>query len=118
MNINTSRYSTLICPQYNRSGNGVSVICPFYGVKNSEFVRIALGEKFTTTTKKEVNNTYDDWVNNLNKMVQCSMIDRTMMLGFLEYNLHNRKENEEEDPTNPDPNTTQVKVCCGHVNTY
>ena len=117
MKSDCSRHSTLIYPQYNKSDSCISVNCPYYGVKNSEFVRIALGEKFTTSIGKEANATYTDWVDNLNKMISCVMINRCMMLGFLEYNLHRRKMNEEEQETTT-TTTTQVKVCCGGVHTY
>lgn len=113
MKSDCSRHSTLIYPQYNLPSSDVSCNCPYYGVKNSEFVRIALGEHFTTSINKEANATYDDWVTNLNRMVSCGMINRTMMIGFLELNLHRRKQNEEEDETTKPTTTTQVKVCCG-----
>ena len=109
-----SRHSTLIYPRYNKSDTCISVNCPYYGVKNSEFVRIALGEKFTTSIGKEANATYTEWIDNLNKMVSCGMINPCMKMGFLEYNLHKRKMNEEN--TEPiQPTTTQVKPCCGRV---
>lgn len=118
MKSDCSRHSTLIYPQYNGFNNEVSCNCPYYGVKKSEFVRIALGEHFTTSINKEANATYTDWVNNLNRMVMCGMINRCMMLGFLEYNLHKRKMNEDEEEVIPTTKPTQCKPCCGGVHTY
>ena len=115
MKSDCSRHSTLIYPQYNKSDSCISANCPYYGVKNSEFVRIALGEKFTTSINKEANVTYEDWIENLNRMVSCGMINRCMMLGFLEYNLHKRKMNEDNTDNTTPTNTTQVKPCCGRI---
>ena len=108
-------FSTVITPQYN-SGDPEDRNCPFYSLQKTELVRIALGERFKTSTGIIANDTYACWVAALTNMVNCYMINSCMMEGFLLLNKYHRTKDNETNPPIDDTTTnktpTQQKVCC------